>query len=176
MTKVIERHLWEEFREYADEIRHTMEWKEIYPQRKETIERVFADCKENNGLRFTRLKGLKKNQQNAWLIFACHNLKKMSLWRGKYRRKPSKSSTYPSKYPKKTISFWKLPIYNKKPMSLRKGIGFCQQSERKIESSFFFDLNVKQSQLCYSDIYTICTQHIKTLSYKTDNVYIDKKT
>lgn len=62
MTKVIERHLWEEFREYADEIRHTMEWKEIYPQRKETIERVFADCKENNGLRFTRLKGLKKGR------------------------------------------------------------------------------------------------------------------
>ena len=29
MTKVIELHLWEEFREYADEIRHTMEWKEI---------------------------------------------------------------------------------------------------------------------------------------------------
>ena len=101
MTKVIERHLWEEFREYADEIRHTMEWKEIYPQRKETIERVFADCKENNGLRFTRLKGLKKNQQNAWLIFACHNLKKMSLWRGKYRRKPSKNSINPSKYTKK---------------------------------------------------------------------------
>jgi len=101
MTKVIERHLWEEYREYADEIRHTMEWKEIYPQRKETIERVFADCKENNGLRFTRLKGLKKNQQNAWLIFACHNLKKMSLWRGKNRRKPSKSSIYPSKYTKK---------------------------------------------------------------------------
>ena len=101
MTKVIERHLWEEYREYADEIRHTMEWKEIYPQRKETIERVFADCKENNGLRFTRLKGLKKNQQNAWLIFACHNLKKMSLWRGKYRRKPSKNSIYPPKYTKK---------------------------------------------------------------------------
>ena len=47
------------------------------------------------------LKGLKKNQQNAWLIFACHNLKKMSLWRGKYRRKPSKNSIYPSKYTKK---------------------------------------------------------------------------
>ena len=55
----------------------------------------------------------------------------MSLWRGKYRRKPSKNSIYPSKYTKKTISFRKLPIYNKKPMSLRnKGIGFCQQSER----------------------------------------------
>lgn len=106
MTKVIERHLWEEFREYADEIRHTMEWKEIYPQRKKTIERVFADCKENNGLRFTRLKGLKKNQQNAWLIFACHNLKKMSLWRGKYRRKPSKKIQYIlQNIQKKTISF-----------------------------------------------------------------------
>ena len=36
-----------------------------------------------------------------WLIFACHNLKKMSLWREKYRRKPSKNSIYPSKYTKK---------------------------------------------------------------------------
>ena len=68
-------------REQAEEIRHTQEWKEIYLKRKETIERVFADCKENNGLRYTRLRGLKKNQQNAWLIFACHNLKKVAIWR-----------------------------------------------------------------------------------------------
>ena len=80
-TKVINRHLWEAYREQAEEIRHTQEWKEIYPKRKETIERVFADCKENNGLRYTRLRGLKKNQQNAWLIFACHNLKKVAIWR-----------------------------------------------------------------------------------------------
>lgn len=81
-VKLINRHLWERYRERADEIRHTAKWKEIYPKRKETIERVFADCKENHGLRFTRLKGLKKNQQNAWLIFACHNLKKMAIWNG----------------------------------------------------------------------------------------------
>ena len=67
-VKVINRHLWEKYRERADEIRYTPEWKEIYPQRKETIERVFADSKENNGLRFTRLRGLQKNQHNAWLI------------------------------------------------------------------------------------------------------------
>ena len=114
----IERHLWEEFREYADEIRHTMEWKEIYPQRKETIERVFADCKENNGLRFTRLKGLKKNQQNAWLIFACHNLKKMALWRGKYRRKHRKFQYILQNIQKRTISFQKFTIYSKRPISL----------------------------------------------------------
>ena len=29
------------------------------------------------------------------------------------------------------IKAWVKLIYNKKPMSLRKGIGFCQQSERK---------------------------------------------
>ena len=81
-VKVINRHLWERYRERTEEIRHTPKWKEIYPKRKETIERVFAECKENNGLRFTRLKGLKKNQHNAWLIFACHNLKKMAIWNG----------------------------------------------------------------------------------------------
>ena len=81
-VKVINRHLWEKYRERADESRYTPEWKEIYPQRKETIERVFADSKENNGLRFTRLKGLQKNQHNAWLIFACYNLKKMAIWHG----------------------------------------------------------------------------------------------
>lgn len=86
--KVINRHLWESYREQADEIRYTPKWKEIYPQRKETIERVFADCKENNGLRFTRLRGLKKNQHNAWLIFACHNLKKMAIWKRKSQGKP----------------------------------------------------------------------------------------
>ena len=78
MKKVILRHIWEEYRENVDERRYTKKWKEIYPERKETIERVFADCKENFGLRFTRLKGLKKNQQQGLMIFACHNLKK---WR-----------------------------------------------------------------------------------------------
>ena len=38
---------------------------------------------------------------------------------------------------KKTISFRKLPIYNKKPMPLRKGIGFCQQSGRSYDSFFY---------------------------------------
>ena len=81
--KVILRHLWEQYREIVDERRHTEKWKEIYPKRKKTIERVFADCKEHFGLRFTRLRGLKKNQQQGLIIFACHNLKKMALWNWK---------------------------------------------------------------------------------------------
>lgn len=88
-VKVINRHLWEEYREAAEEIRHTSKWKEIYPKRKETIERVFADCKENNGLRYTRVKGLKKNQNYSWLLFACHNLKKTALWSWKWNKNTS---------------------------------------------------------------------------------------
>ena len=79
--KVITRHVWEEYREEVmDEIRYTPEWEEIYPKRKESIERVFGDCKEHHNLRYTRLRGLQKNQHQALMIFACHNLKKMAKW------------------------------------------------------------------------------------------------
>lgn len=80
--KTITRHVWEEYKEEAvDEIRHTTEWRKIYPKRKESIERVFADCKEHHNLRYTRLKGLEKNQHQVLMIFACHNLKRMAKWR-----------------------------------------------------------------------------------------------
>ena len=51
--------------EQADEMRYTKGWKEKYPQRKQTIERVFADCKEKSILRYTRLRGIKKNQHQV---------------------------------------------------------------------------------------------------------------
>ena len=76
--KVITRHVWESYKEEANHIRHTDEWKKIYPQRKETIERVFADAKENHGMRFTRLRGLERNQHESLIIFSCHNLKKLA--------------------------------------------------------------------------------------------------
>ncbi|WP_147573602.1 transposase, partial [Candidatus Stoquefichus massiliensis] len=60
---------------------HTPKWKELYPKRKESIERVFGDCKEQHNLRYTRLRGLQKNQHQALMIFACHNLKRMARWR-----------------------------------------------------------------------------------------------
>ena len=81
--KIITRHIWEEYKEQANENRYTKLWKENYPLRKETIERTFGDCKERHGLRFTRVRGLLKNEQNATMIFACHNLKKMANWRWK---------------------------------------------------------------------------------------------
>ncbi|MEG0470497.1 MAG: IS1182 family transposase [Longicatena sp.] len=79
--KVITRHVWEEYREEVmEKIRHGGEWKEIYPKRKESIERVYGDCKEHHNLRYTRLRGQKKNQHQGLMIFACHNLKRMARW------------------------------------------------------------------------------------------------
>ena len=75
---MITRYVWEEYRELANEIRYIPEWKEIYPLRKETIERVYADCKEKHGLRFTRLRGLRKNQYESLIIFGCYNLSKLA--------------------------------------------------------------------------------------------------
>lgn len=79
-TKVVLIHVWDKYIEEVEEIRHTLGSKDIYDKRKETIERVFADCKESHGLRYTRLRGLKKNQNQALIIFACHNLKRMAKW------------------------------------------------------------------------------------------------
>ena len=48
--KVIQRHLWQPYLDKAEELRYTIYNKEKYKQRKETIERVFADGKEKHGL------------------------------------------------------------------------------------------------------------------------------
>lgn len=92
MQKVITRHIWEEYKEQANENRHTKNWKENYPKRKETIERIFGDCKELHNLRFTRVRGLLKNSQNSTMIFACHNLKKMANWSWKSAPKTAQKS------------------------------------------------------------------------------------
>ncbi|WP_257607909.1 transposase, partial [Thomasclavelia cocleata] len=84
-----------------EEIRYTDKWKEIYRIRKESIERVFGECKEKHNLRFTRLRGLRKNKHQGELIFACHNLRKMAGWLWKDRpvfiKKGNKSEIYKEK-------------------------------------------------------------------------------
>ena len=92
--KVVTRHIWEPYKEQMNENRYTKLWKDDYPLRKETAERTFADCKEQMGLRYTRYKGLLKNDQYSTLIFACHNLKKMALWRWKYTSNTAQNSSF----------------------------------------------------------------------------------
>lgn len=89
--KVITRHVWQDYKEEVNVKRYEEIFKTEYPKRKQTIERVFGDCKEQHSLRYTRVRGLEKNSNQALLIFACHNLKKMSLWRWETLKKEEKS-------------------------------------------------------------------------------------
>ena len=82
-TKVVTRHLWAVYLEEADHLRHTACNKALYALRSQTIERVFADYKEKHGMRYTQYRGLRKVKDEAWLTFACMNMKKMAnrSWR-----------------------------------------------------------------------------------------------
>lgn len=91
-TKRVSRHIWAHYLEEANHLRHTEENKQIYSQRKETIERVFADMKEKHGMRWTTLRGLEKVTMQAMLVFAAMNLKKMATWLWKSGR--SKETTH----------------------------------------------------------------------------------
>ncbi|KAA0566486.1 IS1182 family transposase [Bacillus sp. CH30_1T] len=79
-TKMIHRHVWQDYIDEVDHLRHTELNKTLYAKRKETIERVFADAKEKHGMRWTTLRGLKKVSMQAMLTFAAMNLKKLANW------------------------------------------------------------------------------------------------
>lgn len=82
-TKVVTRHIWEEYMEKVEDIRHTEGSKEIYSLRSQTIERVFADGKELHGMRYTMYRGLSKVKMELTLKFACMNLKKLAIMKSR---------------------------------------------------------------------------------------------
>ena len=61
--------------------------KEIYKRRKETIERSFADSKNNHGYRYAMYKGIEKNQNYTWLICAAQNMKNIAIKKEKIQNK-----------------------------------------------------------------------------------------
>lgn len=83
-TKLVTRHVWEEYMEKCEDIRHTRGIKEIYAKRKETIERIFGTAKENHGLRYTNMIGKARMEMKAGLTFACMNLKKLAKFKDRY--------------------------------------------------------------------------------------------
>lgn len=61
-------------------VRKTERAKKIYAQRKETIERVFADAKEKHAMRYTHHRGLAAVTRWVRLKYAAMNLKKLANW------------------------------------------------------------------------------------------------
>lgn len=81
--KVVLKHIWQDYIELAEDIRHSPEGKTSYEMRSKTIERVFADAKEKHSMRYTYHKGLNRVTNWVRLKFACMNLKKLAIWRWK---------------------------------------------------------------------------------------------
>lgn len=79
--KTVTKHIWSEYLELVEDIRHTPKYKKLYEKRKETIERVFADAKEKYGMRYTLLRGLTQVTNWVRLKFAAMNLKKFAIRR-----------------------------------------------------------------------------------------------
>lgn len=77
-VKLVTRHVWEEYLERTEDIRHRIGCHEIYAKRKETIERIFAMAKEQHGFRYTQCRGKAQMILKAALTFACINLKKLA--------------------------------------------------------------------------------------------------
>ena len=85
--RVIRRHIYEELNEKNRENRLSKRGKEMYKRRKETIERSFADSKNNHGYRYAMYKGIKKNQNYTWLICAAQNMKTIAIKKEKVNKK-----------------------------------------------------------------------------------------
>ncbi len=81
--KTVQRHIWKDYEELADDARYTPKYKELYKKRKETIERVFADAKEKHAMRYTQYRGLAQVTNWVKLKFAAMNLKKLAKWKWK---------------------------------------------------------------------------------------------
>lgn len=77
-VKVITRHVWEDSKEWVRENRLSLEGKQLYKMRQETIERSFADAKQLHGLRYCRFRGRAHVQEQVLLTAACQNIKKIA--------------------------------------------------------------------------------------------------
>ena len=78
-TKLVRRHIHEEWNELFRDNRLSKEGKELYQKRKEHVERSFADSKQNHGYRYAMYKGVKKNQHYTWLICAVYAMKNIAI-------------------------------------------------------------------------------------------------
>ena len=73
--KLVTKHVWAQYLERAEDVRHSSLGKKTYSLRSQTIERVFADAKEKYGMRYTYHKGLAQVSKWVRLKFAAMNLK-----------------------------------------------------------------------------------------------------
>ena len=90
-SKMLQRHIWEDYKDLFRSFALSDEGKAIYKRRKETIERSFADSKELHGLRYCHRRGIDSVREQCLLTAAVQNMKKIALI--KYRRNTKHKTT-----------------------------------------------------------------------------------
>lgn len=80
--KKIRRHIDADYYDKARLRRISKEGRILYKKRKETIERSFADSKQNHGYRYAQYRGKAKVQSYAWLSCCVQNMKTVALREG----------------------------------------------------------------------------------------------
>lgn len=88
-VKLVTRHVWEDYMERCEDIRHTRGMKEVYSHRKETIERIFGTAKENHGFRYTQMYGKERMTLKVALTYAAMNLKKLAMMKEEWGLQPA---------------------------------------------------------------------------------------
>ena len=112
--RIIYRHIYEKYNEISRERRLSYHGKELYSCRCTTIERSFADSKNNHGYRYAMYKGIEKNQNYTWLICAAQNMKTIAIRCNRKRKIPLKGSGVCSIFVIYLIIFFKKINFTKK--------------------------------------------------------------
>lgn len=77
--KTVNRHIWEDYLEQAEDVQHSPLGKTSYALRSQTTPRIFADAKEKHAMRYTLYRGLKAVTNWGRIKYAAMNLKKLAL-------------------------------------------------------------------------------------------------
>ena len=75
---MVTRHVWQDALDAVTVFTKTPQGRRLYAWRKETIERSFAEAKENHGLRFARMLGLANMREQSFLTAAVQNMKRLA--------------------------------------------------------------------------------------------------
>ena len=75
--RMVDRHVWQDDLDAITAFTKTANGRRLYSWRKETIERSFAEAKENHGLRFARMLGLQNMREQCFLTATVQNIKRL---------------------------------------------------------------------------------------------------
>lgn len=76
--RLVTRHVWQDDLDAITAFTKTPNGRRLYNWRKQTIERSFAEAKENHGLRFARMLGIQNMREQCFLTAAVQNMKRLA--------------------------------------------------------------------------------------------------